>query len=194
MACRLSSLIGSPEPPHLSIPSDVNPSATKAFHANPLWHWSFPSHIGEYKRPIRLFIPCGRTKEKDVHEPSAAAFEAEAHATLARLPDAFRRALEGVVVRVEEFARPEQLESLGIEDPYELTGLYEGVALTERSQWDSEGLPPVITLFREPLLAEMEETGVSFKALVRHVVIHEAGHHFGLSDDDMHALEDSVED
>lgn len=126
--------------------------------------------------------------------PSAADFEAAARAVLARLPEVFRRELEGVVLRVEQFATDEQLDSLGIEDPYELTGLYEGVALTERSQWDSEGLPPVITLFREPLLAEMEETGVGFAELVRHVVIHEAGHHFGLSDDDMHALEDSVGD
>ena len=126
--------------------------------------------------------------------PTPAEFEAAARAVLARLPEVFRRELEGVVLRIEEFASEEVLDSLGIEDPHDLTGLYEGVALTERSQWDSEGLPPVITLFRQPLLAEMEETGVSFAALIRHVVIHEAGHHFGLSDDDMHALEDSVED
>jgi len=129
-----------------------------------------------------------------MHEPTAAEFETAAHAVLARLPEVFRRELAGVVLRVEEFAQAEQLDSLGIEDPSELTGLYEGVALTERSQWDSEVLPPVITLFRRPLLEEMAETGVSFAALVRHVVIHEAGHHFGLSDDDMHALEESVED
>jgi len=129
-----------------------------------------------------------------MHKPSAADFEVAAAAVLARLPEAFRRELGGVVLRVEEFATDEQLESLGIADPWELTGLYEGVALTERSQWDSEGLPPMITLFRQPLLAEMQETGVTFAALVRHVVIHEAGHHFGLSDEDMHALEDAVED
>lgn len=129
-----------------------------------------------------------------MREPSIAEFEAAAHDVLARLPDAFRRELAGVLVRVEEFARAEQLEAVGIDDPWDLTGLYEGVALTERSQWDSDGLPPVITLFRQPLLAEMEETGVTFAELIRHVVIHEAGHHFGLSDDDMHALEDSVGD
>lgn len=129
-----------------------------------------------------------------MHEPSAAEFETAALAVLARLPEVFRRELAGVVLRVEEFAQAEQLDSLGIDDPWDLTGLYEGVALTERSQWDSEGLPPVITLFRQPLLAEMEETGVGFAELVRHVVIHEAGHHFGLSDEDMHALEDSVKD
>jgi predicted Zn-dependent protease with MMP-like domain len=127
-----------------------------------------------------------------MHEPSAADFEAAARAVLERLPELFRRELANVLLRVEEFATNEQLGSLGIDDPWDLTGLYEGVALTERSQWDSEGLPPVITLFRQPLIAEMEETGVSFAELVRHVVIHEAGHHFGLSDDDMHALEDSV--
>lgn len=128
-----------------------------------------------------------------MRDPSVAEFETAARAVIARLPEVFARELAGVVLRIEEFATEEQLASLGIEDPWELTGLYEGVALTERSQWDSEGLPPVITLFRQPLLAEMEETGVGFAALVRHVVIHEAGHHFGLSDADMHALEDSVE-
>lgn len=126
--------------------------------------------------------------------PSSAEFEATARAVLARLPDVFRRELADLVLRIEEFAEAEQLKAVGIEDRWDLTGLYEGVALTERSQWDSETMPPVITLFRQPLLAEMEETGVTFEALIRHVVIHEAGHHFGLSDDDMHALEDSVED
>ena len=129
-----------------------------------------------------------------MHAPTVAEFEAAAAAVLARLPEAFRRQLAGVVLQVEEFATDEQLAAVGISDPWDLTGLYEGVALTERSQWDSDGLPPIITLFRQPLLAEMEETGVGFAALIRHVVIHDAGHHFGLSDDDMHALEDSVGD
>lgn len=126
--------------------------------------------------------------------PTSADFETTARAVLARLPAVFRRELTDVVLRVEYFAAPDQLKAVGIEDRWELTGLYEGVALTERSQWDTEVMPPVITLFRQPLLAEMEETGVSFEALIRHVVIHEAGHHFGLSDADMHALEASVED
>ncbi len=127
-----------------------------------------------------------------MREPSTAEFEAAARDVMERLPDVFRRELAGVVLRVEEFAEDEQLDALGIEDRWELTGLYEGVALTERSQWDSDGLPPVIFLFRQPLLAEMEETGVGFAELVRHVVIHEAGHHFGLSDEEMDALEASV--
>lgn len=129
-----------------------------------------------------------------MREPDCAEFAAAARAVLAGLPRALRAPLAEVVIRVEEFATPEQLAAVGLEDRWELTGLYEGVALTERSQWDAERLPPVITLFRQPLLAEMRATGVSFAALVRHVVIHEAGHHFGFSDDDMAALEDAAGD
>jgi len=126
--------------------------------------------------------------------PSATEFKAAAIGVLSQLPAPFRKRLRDVVLRVEEFAQPDQLRAVGMTDRWELTGLYEGVALTERSQWESDGLPAVITLFRQPLLAEMQETGVSFAALIRHVVIHEAGHHFGLSDDDMHVLEDSAGD
>jgi predicted Zn-dependent protease with MMP-like domain len=125
-------------------------------------------------------------------EPGTAEFEMAARAVLARLPALFRDGLRDIVLRVEEFATAEQLASVGLYDPWDLTGLYEGVPLTERSQEDSGIMPPMITLFRQPLLEEMADTGVSFVALVRHVVIHEAGHHFGLSDEDMHALEDSV--
>jgi predicted Zn-dependent protease with MMP-like domain len=126
--------------------------------------------------------------------PSAAEFETAARSVLQRLPDPFRVHLADVVLRIEEFASAEQLAAVGMDDVYDLTGLYEGVALTEQSQWDHERMPPVISLFRQPLIAEMEETGVGFAELVRHVVIHEAGHHFGLSDEDMDALEDSVEE
>ena len=129
-----------------------------------------------------------------MRDPSAADFAAEARAVLARLPQVFREQLDDVVLRVAEFATREQLAGVGMRDRWELTGLYEGVPLTERSQFDYETLPPVITLFRQPLLQELAETGVGFAALVRHVVIHEAGHHFGLSDADMHALEESVGD
>ncbi len=127
-------------------------------------------------------------------DPAAAEFEAEARAVLARLPEQFRLPLADVVLRVEEFATREQLSAVGMTDRWELTGLYEGVALPDRLQWDHDILPSVISLFRQPLLAEMQHTGVTFAALVRHVVIHEAGHHFGFSDDDMHALENSVAD
>ncbi|MGB3807404.1 MAG: metallopeptidase family protein [Erythrobacter sp.] len=132
--------------------------------------------------------------QEPVEEPPPAAFETCARAALSRMPEEFREQLEGTVLRIEEFARPEQLASVDIENRWELTGLYEGVPLTEQSVWDHAPMPPIISLFRQPLMREMRETGVGFEELVRHVVIHEAGHHFGFSDDDMHALEDMVRD
>lgn len=126
--------------------------------------------------------------------PSPTDFEEQARSVLARLPAEFGEQLEGVVLRVEEFATPEQLVSVEIEDRWDLTGLYEGIPLPEQSLFDHAPMPPVISLFRQPLLREMEETGAGFEELVRHVVIHEAGHHFGFSDEGMHALEDMVGD
>lgn len=123
-----------------------------------------------------------------------AAFETAARQTIKRIPRALRDKLSDVALRVEEFATPEQLVSAGMSDRWHLTGLYEGIPLTEQSAWSSGAMPPVISLFRQPLLLEMRQTGVGFEELVRHVVIHEAGHQFGFSDDDMHALENSVRD
>lgn len=127
-------------------------------------------------------------------EPSAAEFETLARAVLRRLPSPFRKHLADVVLRIDEFASAEQLAGVGMDNHWELTGLYEGIALPDQSQWDHERMPPVISLFRQPLLAEMEDTGVELFELLRHVVIHEAGHHFGLSDEDMDALEACAKD
>jgi predicted Zn-dependent protease with MMP-like domain len=124
--------------------------------------------------------------------PSPAEFEALAHAAFARIPEPFAAHLDGITVHVEEFADAETLGELGLEDPFELTGLYHGRPMDEASSWTSGELPPRITLFRQPLLAEWSESAVTLEDLVVHVVVHEVGHHFGLSDEDMHALEDSV--
>lgn len=114
---------------------------------------------------------------------------------IAGLPDAFREQLGDVVFAVEDFADEETLRELGMENPFELTGVYEGHALTERSIEMSGTLPTRIRLFRRPILDEWAERGdETLEHLVRHVVIHEIGHHFGLSDDDMHALEDMAGD
>lgn len=126
--------------------------------------------------------------------PTAEDMERMAQAVIDSLPEEFREPLRQVVVRVEEFATREQLDSVDIRSKWELTGLYEGRPLDEQSTWDSGDLPPVISLFRQPLVREWRETGVDFGDLVRHVVIHEAGHHFGFSDEEMHWLEDSVDD
>ena len=125
--------------------------------------------------------------------PDAAVFEALAHAAFARIPEPFAQHLGDIVVRVEEFASAETLAALGIEDEWGLTGLYHGRPLDEQSVWASGEMPPMITLYRQPLLAEWTETGVALEDLVTHVVVHEVGHHFGLSDEAMHALEESAE-
>ena len=125
-------------------------------------------------------------------DPDARQMEAQAERIVAALPEPFREPLADVVIRVAEFATREQLEAVELTDRWELTGLYEGRPLPEQSIWESGDLPPKIWLFRQPLLAEWRETGVAWNALIRHVVIHEAGHHFGFSDEDMHALEDAA--
>jgi predicted Zn-dependent protease with MMP-like domain len=122
--------------------------------------------------------------------PDADALFAMAEAALATMPAVFAPHIQGVVIAIEEFADEAMLKSLDIEHPYDLTGLYEGHPLTERSIDQSGGMPDRVTLYRIPILVEWIETGERLDTLVRHVLIHEIGHHFGFSDDDMHALED----
>ena len=124
--------------------------------------------------------------------PDAERIEAIARATIAKLPAEFARHLANVVLRIEEFADDATLGEMGIENPFELTGLYTGLPVGSKSVDHSGTMPDMIHLFRRAILDEWVETGVSLEALVAHVVVHEIGHHFGLSDADMHALEDSV--
>ena len=126
--------------------------------------------------------------------PTAAAIEAHARATIARLPNAFREHLGAVVLLVEEEADAETLAALEIEHPLDLTGVYVGRPVGEKSSFDSGALPDRIHLYRQAILAEWCETGVRLDDLVAHVTIHEIGHHFGLSDEDMHVLEEAVAD
>jgi predicted Zn-dependent protease with MMP-like domain len=124
--------------------------------------------------------------------PDADLIEAIARATLAALPPEFRAHLDDVVLIVEEVADDETLDALGIEHPLDLSGLYHGRPIGEKSSMESGALPDRIHLYRRAILEEWIETGVGLEELVAHVVIHEVGHHFGLSDADMHALEDMV--
>ena len=125
--------------------------------------------------------------------PTADEMEALARAALERLPAQFREHLGDVVLLVEEFADEELLAELGIEDPFDLTGVYEGLPLHEKSIGHSGALPDRIRLFRAPILDEWIARGdESLEHLVAHVLVHEVGHHFGLSDETMHALEDQV--
>ena len=124
--------------------------------------------------------------------PDAAAIERLAEQAIAALPELFRRHLDGVVLRVDDFAEEEVLAGFGIENPFELSGLYTGRPVGEQSSMLSGELPAMIHLYRRPLLDEWAETGVSLEELVTHVIVHEVGHHFGFSDDDMHAIEDAA--
>ena len=124
--------------------------------------------------------------------PSAQEIEAIARRTLAALPDAFRRHLGEIVLTVEDFADDETLKALDIESPFDLTGVYHRRPIGEKSSMESGAVPDRIHLYRRAILDEWIEDGEDLTTLVRHIVIHEVGHHFGLSDDDMHRLEDEA--
>jgi predicted Zn-dependent protease with MMP-like domain len=124
--------------------------------------------------------------------PSTADIEAIARRTMDALPEPFASHLGDVVLLVEEFASDEILRSMEIEDPFDLTGLYEGLPLNQKSVDISGTLPDRILLFRRPILDEWADSEETLERLVAHILIHEAGHHFGFSDADMHALEESV--
>ena len=118
--------------------------------------------------------------------------ESIARQVLDGLPEPFAQSLGDVVLLIEDFADEATLRSMGIEDPFDLSGLYEGVPLTERSVSESGTLPETIRLFRRPILDEWADGVDTLEHLVAHVMVHEIGHHFGLSDEDMHALEDGL--
>jgi predicted Zn-dependent protease with MMP-like domain len=124
--------------------------------------------------------------------PSADEIETIARSAFDALPSPFRESLGDIVLLVEDFADERTLDSLGIEDPFELSGVYDGIPLTERSVAHSGTLPERVRLFRRSILDEWAAGDNTLEHLVSHVLIHEIGHHFGLSDEDMHALEDSV--
>jgi predicted Zn-dependent protease with MMP-like domain len=122
--------------------------------------------------------------------PSLDDIAALAEAAFAELPPRFRELAGEVVFRVDDFPDEEVLDDLGIEDPFELTGLYQGVDLGRRSFIGPAAEPARVFLYRRPILDEWAERGdVSLGALVAHVLTHEIGHHFGLSDDDIDAIE-----
>ncbi len=122
--------------------------------------------------------------------PDADQIEALARAAIAELPQAYRLAAEQITLRIEEFASDTMLAELGCESPFELTGLYEGIPLTEKSVSDQPLQPDMIWLFRRPILDEWIERGtVTLQALVTHVLVHELAHHFGWSDAEIGAID-----
>lgn len=126
--------------------------------------------------------------------PTAEQIEAIARATLRSLPPLFGDHLGDIVLRVDDFATDEVLAELEIDDPFALTGLYTGHPIGEKMSGLTGALPDMIHLYRRPILDEWIEREITLEALVAHVLIHEVGHHFGLSDEDMHALEHEAAD
>ena len=125
----------------------------------------------------------------DKRSPSLAELEELAAAAWSRLPRQLRELCDNVVIRVEDFPTDEVLDEMGLESRFDLLGLFQGVSIDRRSVMDPSGMPNLVFLYRRPLLdywAEHEET---LGHLVTHVLVHEIGHHFGLSDADMEHIE-----
>lgn len=121
---------------------------------------------------------------------SLEAFDALARNAFAGLPEAFRKLCGNVVIHVADEAEADLLRDFGIDDPLELSGLFEGVAMTEASVIDPVGFPNHVHLYRRSILAEWQQRGdIALNDLITHVLVHEIGHHFGLSDADMHRIE-----
>lgn len=130
---------------------------------------------------------------KELKAPSLAEMEATAHEIFERLPAEFRKLCEGVIIRVDDFPSEEVLDEMGCESEFDLLGLFQGVGLPQQSVSDVARLPNMVWLYRRPILDYWAEHDESLGYIVRHVLIHEIGHHFGLSDDDMEAIEAAAE-
>jgi predicted Zn-dependent protease with MMP-like domain len=126
--------------------------------------------------------------------PDLAEMEAMAHAMLALLPDGFRKLCEGVIIRVDDFPTDEVLAEMQAETEFDLLGLFQGIGLPFQGHDNTGQMPNMIWLYRRPILDYWAEHDETLGHIVRHVLIHEIGHHFGLSDDDMEAIEAQVED
>jgi predicted Zn-dependent protease with MMP-like domain len=125
--------------------------------------------------------------------PNLEDIERLARDALARIPEPFASHLSNIILMVQDWPSAELLNDMGIANPYDLTGLYEGRPVGEKTLDDFAGLPDKVTLFRRPLLDEWAETGLSLAELVNHAVVHEIGHHFGLSDEQMEAIESELD-
>lgn len=139
----------------------------------------------------------GRNSSDDWRErraPTLAEFEQMAEIAWLRLPEGFRALCGDVLIRIEDFPTEEVLAEMKLESPFDLMGLYHGVSLDRKSVSDLPRGPDLVFLYRRPLLDYWAEGEETLGHLVSHVLVHEIGHHFGLSDDDMAHIEASVGD
>ena len=126
---------------------------------------------------------------KEAKAPSLAEMEAMAREVFEHLPRGFKTLCEGVIIRVDDFPTDEVLDELQAQTEFDLLGLFQGVGLPQQSHGDIPRLPNMIWLYRRPILDYWAEHEEALGDIVRHVLVHEIGHHFGLSDDDMADIE-----
>jgi predicted Zn-dependent protease with MMP-like domain len=126
---------------------------------------------------------------REAPSPTLADFEAMAAHAWQRLPAHFRQMCGDLVIRVEDFGAEDILDEMGIEDAYDLMGLYQGVSLNNKSVGDLPREPDLVFLYRRPILDYWSEGEELLGDIITHVLVHEIGHHFGFSDDDMEEIE-----
>jgi len=124
-----------------------------------------------------------------IHAPDLDAFEAMGRAAFATIPEAMRRLLTDVVIRVEDFPDERVMQEMELRSPFDILGLYRGMPVGHKAAGSPPGEVDIIFLYRRPILDYWVETGEDLAHVIRHVLIHEIGHHFGLSDDDMERIE-----
>lgn len=122
--------------------------------------------------------------------PTLADFEVMAAAAWERIEPQFREVCGDLVIRIEDFALDEVLDELGIDSPFDLMGLYQGLSLDKKSVLDAPREPDMVFLYRRAILDYWTESGEELGEIITHVLVHEIGHHFGFSDDDMEEIEE----
>ena len=129
---------------------------------------------------------------RPVKAPSLVEIEVLADAVFAQLPKRFRDLCEGVVIQIDDFPSDQVLDEMGAQSEFDLLGLFQGVGLPFRSESAPVQMPNMIWLYRRPILDYWAEHDETLGAIVKHVLVHEIGHHFGLSDADMTAIEEAA--
>jgi len=131
---------------------------------------------------------------RDRHAPTISTFESLAIEAYGNLPEEFRALTTNLIIEIEDFPDDEVFEDMALETPFDLLGLFEGRGISERFTMETGELPNRIRLYRRPILDYWAENDETLGDIITHVLIHEIGHHFGLSDDDMERIEESADE